>query len=139
MALATLNATTVATKWATRAGAAGADYTNGVQNPSTDWATATAAAATVYGQAVQQAVSNGSFQKGVAAAGTSKWQSGAVNKGSTRYVPGVNAGKTNYVNGVTPYFNVLSNLTLPPRNVKGNNSARTDAVVTALMKQKASM
>lgn len=128
----------VATKWATRAGAAGTDYTNGVNSPSTDWAQATAAAAPVWGQAVSQAVSNNSFAKGVSKAGTSKWQTGAVQKGAQRYIPGVNAGKSNYVNGVTPYFSVLQNLTLPPRNVKGNNAGRIDAVVQALMKQKAS-
>ena len=136
MAIQIKDPTTISNKWATRAGAAAGDYTSGVNNPRTDQAQAAIAAAPVWAQSVQEAAANGSYQKGVAKAGTAKWQAGATSKGAQRYAPGVSAGKNNYVNGVTPYLNVLSNVTLPPRQVKGNNMARVQAVVDALRKQK---
>jgi hypothetical protein len=126
----------VAQKWAKRAGAAGADYTSGVQNPRTDQATAAAAAAPVWAQAVADAATRGAYAKGVQAAGTAKWQAAAASIGAQRYPQGVNAGVANYQAKEAPYLSALSSLTLPPRGVKGSNNARVQAVVDALRKVK---
>jgi hypothetical protein len=138
MAIKVKDTATIAKKWATRAGAAGQDYTSGVQNPSTDWATATTAAANTYASGVQQAVSDGRFAKGVSKAGTSKWQTNAVNKGSSRYTQGVTASTSNYQTAMDPYMQTLAGLTLPARMPKGDpsNINRVTAVDTALRNKK---
>lgn len=140
MPITTKDINSIASKWSTRAQAAGADYTAGVKNPSTDWATATAQAADSWGQGVSQAVSDGRFAKGVSAAGTSKWQTGATTKGATRYPQGVASGQSNYSNGFTPYLQVIQNLNLPPRSPRGspNNIQRVSAIDSALHAKKVS-
>jgi hypothetical protein len=130
------DAAAVAAKWAKRAGAAGADYTSGVQNPRTDQAAAAAAAAPVWAQAVADAATRDAFRKGVTAAGTAKWQAAASTIGAQRYPQGVNAGTQNYQQKEGPYLAALSAITLPPRGVKGSNNARVQAVVDALRKVK---
>lgn len=129
--------TAAGTKWSTRAGAASTDYSNGVANTTTDQAAAAAAAAPVWAQAVQNAAANGTFAKNVLAAGTAKWKAGVAATGATRYTQGVSNASGKYVAGVTPYFNALSSTTLPARQTKGNNAARSQAVVQVLMSTKA--
>jgi len=131
--------TTAGAKWSTRASAASQDYASGVANTSTDQAAAAAAAAPVWAQAVQEAAANGRFAKNVLAAGTAKWKAGVAAVGSARFTQGVSNASGKYVSGVTPYFNALSSAQLPPRQVKGNNAARSQAVVTLLMATKAGM
>lgn len=127
------------TKWQTRASAASADYSSGVANTSTDQAAAAAAAAPVWAQAVQTAAANGTFAKNVLAAGTAKWKAGVAATGAQRYTQGVTNSSGKYVAGVTPYINALSSAQLPARQVKGNNAARSQAVVQLLMSTKAAM
>ncbi|MGH9770106.1 MAG: hypothetical protein ACRD4Q_00150 [Candidatus Acidiferrales bacterium] len=138
MPITTKDINTIASKWSTRAQAAGADYTAGVKNPSTDWAQATAAAATSWGQGVSQAVSDGRFAKGVAAAGTQTWQNNAVSKGATRYPQGVASGQSAYQTGFAPFLQTIQNLNLPPRSPRGspNNIQRVSAIDSALHAQK---
>lgn len=125
---------TVGKKYATNGGAAAGSYAAGVAAPRTPWAAATSNAANTYAQGVQAAIGAGSFAKGVAKAGDSKWSRKASGVGATRYGPGVQAAQTDYVTGITPYLQVLSNLTLPPRGPKGDpgNIARVQAIATAL-------
>ncbi|HWY55755.1 MAG TPA: hypothetical protein VNZ03_14905 [Terriglobales bacterium] len=132
------SADAVAAKWATRAGAAGADYASGVNGTQKDWATDTAAAAGSWAAGVQTAAANGSFAKGVNAAGTSKWKAKAANVGAARYPQGVAAAKGYYQNGISAVLQVLSGITLPPRGPKGDpsNYNRVTVVGTALRKMK---
>lgn len=124
----------IAAKYASRGAAAGQDYSNGVNNPRQDWQTATAASSSTYAAGVQQAISNNSFSKGVAAAGTDKWKRKAATVGAQRYGPGVTAAKQDYANGVGKFLQVIANLTLPPRGPKGDpgNIARVSMVAQAL-------
>lgn len=126
-----------AKKWSTNAGNAGQNYTSGVASTQKDQAALAAAAAPVWAQAVSQAATDGRFASRVTEAGTAKWKSGVATKGATRYPQGVAAGGANYSSGVQPYFAALSALTLPARQVKGNNIARVQAVVAALMQTRA--
>ena len=128
----------IAKKYASRAGAASADYATGVQSPRTDWAQATTAAATTYAAGVQQAVSSGAFAKGVNKAGTGKWQAKASTLGAQRYSSGVSAASPAYASGVSPYLQALTNLNLPPRGPKGDpgNINRVAAVATAMRQVK---
>jgi hypothetical protein len=132
------DAATVAAKWSQRASAAGAAYTAGVNGTQKDWATDTAAAAPSWGAGVQAAVSNGSFARGVQAAGTAKWKTKAANVGAARYPQGVTAAQPYYQAGITQVLQVLSGLTLPARGPKGDpgNINRVSAVTTALRKMK---
>lgn len=132
------SADAVATKWAARAGAAGGDYTTGVQNTQKDWAADTAAAAGAWGAGVQAAVGNGSFAKGVNAAGTAKWKAKATSVGAARYPQGVAAAKPFYQTGIGPVLQTLQSITLPPRGPKGDpgNLNRVAVIDTALRKLK---
>jgi hypothetical protein len=130
----------VAKKYAARGSAASADYSAGVQTPRTDWMTATEAAAPVWAAGVQAAVGNQSFVKGVAKATTAKWQRKAAGVGAQRYGPGVTAAQGDYAAAIAPYLDVLRNITLPPRNPRGDpgNIARVTAIATALRAKKLS-
>lgn len=134
MAIQIKSVDVIAAKYASRGAAAGQDYATGVNNPRQDWQTATAAASSTYAAGVQQAISNNSFTKGVAAAGTDKWKRKASGVGAQRYGPGVTAAKQDYANGVGKFLGVISNLTLPPRGPKGDpgNIARVSMVAQAL-------
>jgi hypothetical protein len=132
------DAATVAKKWATRAGAAGGDYAAGVNGTTKDWASDTASAAPAWAAGVQTAVANGSFVKGVNAAGTAKWKTKAANVGAQRYPAGVNAATPFYQTGITAVLQVLSGITLPARGPKGDpgNLNRVAIVAQALRKMK---
>lgn len=123
-----------ADKWVRRAGAAGQDYAAGVKNPRTGWAEATTAAAQAQADGVTAAIANKSFEKGVAAAGNSKWQRNAVGKGAQRFGPGVQAAKGDYEAGFAPYAAVIQGVTLPPRGAKGDprNYERSATIGQAL-------
>jgi len=128
----------VAKKWATNAGAAGANYQAGIQSTQKDWATDTAAAAGSWATGVSNAASNGSFAKGVNTAGTAKWKANATSKGVQRYPGGIQAGTPAYQAGIGPVLQTLASLTLPPRGAKGDpaNLQRVQAIATALRKLK---
>jgi hypothetical protein len=138
MAIQIKSVDVIAKKYATRGAAAGADYAAGVLSPRQDWAQATAASAQVYAAGVQAAIGNGSFAKGVASAGTPKWQRKASGVGAQRFGPGVQAAQGDYASGVTPYLQLLASLTLPPRLPKGDpgNIARVAAIAQALRQKK---
>lgn len=132
------DAGSVAKKWAARAGAAGGDYSTGVQSPRVDWAQATESAANSWAQGTAQAAANGSFSKGVAKAGTDKWKRKASGVGAARYTQGVGAAQPDFQNAIAPVLQVLSTVTLPPRAPKGDpsNLQRVAAINTALRKMK---
>jgi len=138
MAIQTKDIGTISAKWSTRAQAAGPDYTAGVKAPRNDWAQNTTAAASAWQQGVSDAMSNGRFARGVSAAGTAKWQNGAINKGATRYPQGVAGGQTAYSNGFAPYLQVIASLNLPARGPRGSasNGQRSQAVADALHQKK---
>lgn len=132
------SADVVAKKWAARAGAAGADYAAGVQATTKDWAADTAAAAPAWAAGVQAAAGNGSFAKGVNAAGTAKWKAKASNVGAQRYPAGVAAAAPYYQAGISAVLQVLTGISLPPRGPKGDpgNMNRASIVAQALRKMK---
>ena len=138
MSIVTKDISAIAAKWSQRAQAAGADYTAGVKSPRRDWAQNTAAASDSWGQGVQTAVADGRFSKGVTKAGTPKWQTNAVNKGSTRYPQGVAVAQPTYQAGFGPMLQVIQGVNLPPRSPRGSpaNLQRVAAVNDALHRAK---
>ena len=129
--------TTLSQKFSSRAAAAAPQYVTGVQTTTKSQSGAAIAAAPVWAQAVQNAVTKGTYQKGLAKSGDAKWAANAAAMGATRYPQGVQAAGPAWASGVQPYFTALQGLTLPPRQVKGQNIARVQAVDDLLQKIKA--
>ncbi len=128
----------IANKWATVTPGRTADYEAGVSNPRRDWGVATAAAEGAYEAGVTQAIAKKRFGKGVKAAGTEKWQRGAIEKGTARWGPGVAIAQDLYGRNFAPYRDAIERVTLPPRYAKRDprNLARVKAVVDALIAAK---
>jgi len=124
----------ISEKWARVTPQRAADYASGVKNPTKNWQDNTLAATDAQAQGVQEAISNGSFAKGVSAAGNAKWQRKASGVGAQRFGPGVQAAKSDYESGFAPYAGVISSTTLPPRGSKGDprNYDRVKAMGDAL-------
>lgn len=124
----------ISEKWARVTPQRAADYAAGVKSPTKNWQENTMAAVEAQSQGVQEALANGSFGKGVQAAGNSKWQRKASTVGAQRFGPGVQAAKPDYEAGFAPYAGVISSTTLPPRGSKGDprNYDRVKAMGEAL-------
>jgi hypothetical protein len=110
----------IAEKWTKVTPQRQEEYVNGIDNPRTDWQQATTAAIPRYNSGIQASIANKSFDKGVAKAGTAKWQKNAREKGPNRWAQGVTLGKDNYATGFAPYARVIETTTLPARGPKGD-------------------
>lgn len=121
-------------KWKSKVAGAGADYIDGVTNPKADWQTETSKAEGSYEQGVTNAISRKAFGKGVAKAGTAKWQTGAIEKGGTRWTAGVALAEDEYRMGMGEVIQVIESTALPPRGPKGDpkNYDRTRILGTKL-------
>lgn len=124
----------IAAKWARVTPARTEDYEKGVRNPRRDWASETSGAEARYAEGVSAAVADGRFARGVANAGTGKWQAKAISKGVPRWGAGVREAQPDYEAGFGPFRNVIESLTLPPRYPKGDprNIERVAAIANAL-------
>ncbi len=136
-AIAVRDTAGIAKKYAQRAQAAGGDYAIGVKSPARDWAQNTQAAAEAYKAGVTAAAGRGAFEKGVAAAGTARWQAKAVKVGPGRYGEGVAGAEGDYATGVGPYLDALKGFDAGPRGPAGSpQNAQRSAAVAALLHRK---
>lgn len=128
----------IAEKWARVTPQRTEDYKQGVENPRTDWAKATQGAAAAQAAGVQAAIQEKRFEKGVAKAGTSKWQKNASEKGTQRWGSGVQAAGEDYSTGFQPYAETIKSTTLPARYPKGDprNLERVKVMAQALHAKK---
>ena len=128
----------IAEKWARVTPQRTQDYTDGIDNPRRDWAAATAAASDAWRDGVAKAQQTGQFARNVTKAGTSKWQSRARAKGTTRFAEGVQIAQPDYQAGFAPYAETIKSTALPPRYAKGDprNLDRVKAIATALSKRR---
>ena len=133
----TKSADAVAAKWARVTPERTQDYEDGVRNPVKDWGTQTVASEETYKAGVTAAIGRGAFGKGVRKAGTGKWQKGAIEKGTSRFGPGVQAAKPEYQTAIADVLSTINSVTLPPRYPKGDarNYARSQAIGNALHKK----
>jgi hypothetical protein len=124
---------TLKAKYARNAGGATGSYEEGVNFPRRSQSEAAIAATGTYEQAVQEAITDGRFQRGVAAAGDAKWKQGAVSKGKARYAGGVAAGVDEWARNTAPILAAIAAVDLGPRGVKGSeeNFARSRKVAVA--------
>ncbi len=124
----------IGSKWKRVASGAGAEYEEGVKNPKRDWAQSTVAAEPAYVQGIQASIARKGFSKGVAKAGTDKWQRNAIEKGPARFSQGVELGQDAYEKGFAPFREVIARTTLPARGAKGDpkNIQRVAVMAKAL-------
>lgn len=110
------------------------DYTNGVKTPRRDWATETGAASANWAAGVQTANTKGLFAKGVAQAGTKKWQEKSLAKGPGRFAEGVAIAGNDYEKGFAPYRAAIAAADLGPKYPRRDprNLDRVKKVVAAL-------
>jgi len=125
----------IAKKWASVTPGRTGDYQAGIESPRRDWEAATAGAEDAYQAGVSQAIAEKRFAKGVRAAGTEKWQRGAVEKGTQRWGPGVAMAESTFAAGYAPFRDAIERVTLPPRYARRDprNLNRVKAVVDALI------
>jgi hypothetical protein len=123
-------------KWQRRAAVAQPEYTAGVTNPRVPWDQAAAAAENSYKAGVTAAANAGSFGKGVARAGLSKWQQNSIKKGPSRFVEGVQLSGPEYQSQIQAVLQTIESVTLPPRGPKGSpqNYQRVAPIGEALRK-----
>lgn len=128
----------IARKWALVTPQRVADYEDGIKNPVRDWATNAKAANDSWKAGVASAVQRDAFSKGVTAAGTAKWQKGAIEKGLTRWGPGVALAEDAYAQGFGPFRDAIARTNLPARFPRRDprNIERVKAIVDALKNQK---
>lgn len=131
----------IAKKWMLVTPGRSGDYESGVRNPRKDWADETAAAEDAWKEGVAKASTAGRFGRGVKAAGTQAWQSGAITKGVPRWAQGIQLSGDKYIKGFTPYREAISGVTLPPRFARRDprNMLRVKAIVDALVAVKEGM
>lgn len=123
---------TLAKKFVQRAGAAQADYKDGVAASGADWEAGARAGADNYKIAVVEAANQGRFEKGIAAAGQAKFVARATSLGAQRFASGVQAAEQEWAKGVQPSLDALKSMELPPRRPRGQNAERANAVATRL-------
>ena len=114
------------------------DYTLGVANPKRDWQATTAAAAGNWKAGLDAAAAKGLFAKGVAAAGTKKWQEKAMKKGPGRFSEGVYLAGPDYQKGFAPYREAIAKVDLGPKFPRRDprNIERVKKVFDALVATK---
>ena len=124
----------IANKWTTVTPQRQDSYVEGVLNPREDWKNATLASSARHTAAVQKSLTEKSFDKGVARAGTEKWKKNTVEKGPGRWAEGVSLSMDNYAKGFAPYAAVIASTNLPPRGPKGDpaNIQRVAVMAKAL-------
>jgi hypothetical protein len=114
------------------------DYKIGIQSPRRDWEKSAVAAKESHKAAMVTAAATDSFSKGVAKAGSGKWQARALQKGPGRFAEGVMVGGDDYEKGFAPFRDEIEKTPLPPRFPKRDprNIARVSALNVALAKKK---
>jgi len=113
----------IADKWASKAGAAGQDYKNGVQGVTT-------APSQLAIQAQQQMVSNwnnaissGQWANRLGAVSLGAWQAAAMGKGAQNYGTGVQAGKAKFASAMQYYGPVAQQVKEAVRSVPRDGGA----------------
>lgn len=125
-------------KWGRVTPQRGEDYALGIKAPKRDWAQAATGAKESHKAAMVTAATNDSYAKGVAKAGTARWQAKAIAKGPSRFSEGVVMAAGDYGTAFGPYADTIKATTLPPRFPRGDirNLDRVKTISQALRKKK---
>jgi len=114
------------------------DYKLGVTNPKRDWAEETLASKDNWKAGIDAAAAGDLFGKGVAKAGSKKWQEKALKKGPGRFAEGVYIAGPDYEKGFAPFRDAIERVDLGPKFPKRDprNLERVKRVVDALIEEK---
>lgn len=114
------------------------DYKIGIANPKRDWAGTTTAAAANWKAGIDSAAQKGLFAKGIASAGTKKWQEKALKKGPGRFSEGVYLAGPDYQKGFAPYREAIAKVDMGPKFPRRDprNIDRVKRIVDALVATK---
>lgn len=130
----------IAEKWRDVTPQRAPQYETGVREPLRDWQKNTTAANDAYKSGIQASIQKDMFVKGVAKAGTAKWQRNATEVGPRRFSEGVAIRAPEYEKGFAPFREVIEKTTLPPRFAKADprniDRVRTMAAALAEAKRK---
>ena len=127
-------------KWTEVTPGRAAYYEEGTRGKGGSWETGAKAGEPNWKAGVAAASAAGSFGRGVAKAGASKYEAGVRDKGVARWPQGVSVGGDAFNKGFAPYQSALSGITLPPKGPKGDpkNLERVRVIMTALRAKKVS-
>jgi len=122
-----------AAAWQASAGAAAANYQAGINGYNGDWAGTTVNAYNNWVSGLANAQSQGLWQRGVQAAGTSGWKSASVAKVGN-YSTGFTAGAGEYTQAIGRVMGALQNIvpSLPPRGTFEQNKIRATTLMDSL-------
>lgn len=125
-------------KWARVTPGRTEDYKLGIKNPKRDWAEQATAGKGNWKAGIDAAAAKDLFAKGIAKAGTDKWQTRALEKGPGRFAEGVYISAPDYEKGFAPFREAIARVDLGPRFPKRDprNLERVKKVVDALVKEK---
>lgn len=114
------------------------DYTLGVKSPKRDWAAEAIGAKGNWKAGIDAAAAKDMYAKGIANAGTKKWQEKALAKGPGRFAEGVYLAGPDYEKGFAPYRAAIAAVDLGPKFPRRDprNLDRVKRVVTALVEAK---
>lgn len=107
-------------KWDRVSAGAQGEYEAGVKDPRKDWAASTKAAEKAFEAGIQAAIAAKRFGKGVAKAGTSKWQAMAIAKGPRRWSEGIGLARATYAEAFAPYHTALGAIVYPVKGPRGD-------------------
>ena len=127
------SAAQAASNWQASAGTAAANWTAGINNYNGDWAGVTAGSYSNWVAGLANAQAQGSWQRGIQAAGTSGWKSASQAK-AANYSTGFTAGSQEYTQAIQKVMNALSNIvpSLPPRGTYAENKLRATTLMDSL-------
>jgi len=129
------SASTSATKWAQRAGAAASDFAEGARTTTKDQAQSAIAAFELYKQGLTESFAKGRFAKGLNKSGKAGWLKGITEKGESNYMTGVTTegAKSKYATESARFDGARNAAASMPRGSKGSpaNLARVAAVANA--------
>jgi hypothetical protein len=116
------------------------DYKIGVQHPRRDWAEEATASKANWKAGIDAAATKDLYAKGIAKAGSKKWQDKALKVGPSRFAEGVYIAGPDYEKGFAPYREAIAKVDLGPKFPRRDprNMERVKRVVDALIAQKVS-
>lgn len=114
------------------------DYKIGIANPKRDWAEEAEASKENWKMGIDAAAAKDMFAKGVAKAGSKKWQDKALKKGPGRFAEGVYIAGPDYEKGFAPYREAIARTDLGPRFPRRDprNLDRVKRIVNSLVTEK---
>lgn len=128
-----------AQKWARNSQTAGQSYIEGVEDPKREWEPAAIEGEELFGSVMQSVITNRSREKGIQRVGQKKYDTGVREKGLTRFrqAVGLPSSLSNYNAGFEPFAKAIETVELPPKQPKGQNLSRVQAIQDALIAEKA--